>query len=365
MPMNANMSWLQQLFEQMGNGQDQSPLEPGNDWQDQLGQFLRMMGIGGDAGKKRSGSAGQLPGMPGGGGSAPFTPNFSLPPTQYQNTPNSVNLPAGYTGGVTFDAQGRATDDSGNPFPIGIGITSPVGTEPTDRAGLLRALQPSTIADPYGNMPGARGAQVSHIPDWTKPPLPGNMADPRNWNPTMWVNHPEWQNNDVWASYQRSLGAYDKRGPYTDPSGGSILPLLNGPTGTRLNAPSFDIHHPPAYGGSPTFSPGQFVNDWSRLGFHNRQDWRSAGKPRELQPGELWQQRMPGYSGPAYVNPYGGSNPSTGAGGAGGAGQLPTLPGSRPPSTGGTGSSVPLWQSLNYADKGAWKQANRPGINNL
>lgn len=296
-----------------------------------------------DSGVQQGGGARQLPTQPVGGGN----PTYGMP-TGWQQ---SQGIPAGWGSvpggaGAMSDPAGNTYDAAGNPLTF-TGITTPQTSMPTDRAALIQSLARSSQPDRYGNVPyngSTPGtARITAIPDFSKPPQPGNMVDPRNWDPTQWVNHPEWHNEEVWRAYQQSQGAYNNRGPYTDPSGGSTLPYQKQPL-----PPASSWGYDPAtkmwgYQGvaAPNLSqPGQYQNVWSSLGFHNRADWKQAGRPQTLPQG------TPLYSGVG--GPYrGGTTPVTGGSMSIGL-----------PSVGGG----PAWQTGGYATKYDWKQAGRPGL---
>lgn len=266
------------------------------------------------------GQAGQLPHMPGGGPGQPLQ------------------------GGAFSNGRGDTFDAAGNPLTFA-GVTSPQMTMPTDRTALIQSLARSSQPDQYGNVPyngpTPGMAHITAIPDFSKPPQPGNMVDPRNWDPTQWVNHPEWHNEEVWRAYEQSQGAFNNRGPYTDPSGGSLLPFQKQPL-----PPASSWGYNPAtkmwgYQGvaAPNLSqPGQYANLWSSLGFHNKADWRTAGRPASLPQG------TPLYTGVG--GPYHAPAAGSGTMGIG----LPSV------------GSAPAWQQQNFADKAAWKQAGRPGL---
>lgn len=365
------------------------------------------------AGTEGDGNPRQLPTQPTSGGN----PTYGMPAGWQQGQ----GVPAGWTsgqGGVMTDPAGNTYDAAGNPLTF-TGITTPQMTMPTDRNALLQALARSTQPDRYGNTPYAGStpgfARISSIPDFSKPPLPGNMVDPRNWDATMWINHPEWHNPEVDRAYDISQGTFNHRGPYTDPSGGSLLPFQKQPL-----PPASSWGFNPAtgmwgYQGVPTpdlSQPGQYANDWTRLGFHNAADWQAAGSPTSLPQGTPLYTGVGGqYRAPATPTsgaPAGGSGqmgiglPSvppmtawqqaqaSGFAGtkpewkqqgrpAGGGGDLnpydplpPQIPiGGRPSGSGQMGiglpqiPNAPQWQRQNFADKAQWKQAGRPLENML
>lgn len=205
----------------------------------------RSQGLAGaaDSGAQQGsgGGATQLPRLPAGTG----VPTYGMPAGWTMDQ----GVPRGWTpgpGGSMFDPAGNGYDAAGHPTTFA-GVTNPQLSMPTDRTDLIRSLAHSTQADRYGNTPyigsSASGyATVTSIPDFSKPPLPGNMIDPRNWDPTQWVNHGEWYNPQV-EQARLTYNTLQGQGSHT-------------PNAQHMAA-----------------------NDWRSFGFANKQTWKQAGRP--------------------------------------------------------------------------------------